>query len=1081
MPEKDEFIKEIVDRAEARGLAQEISEIFGRPEAPGIFCNRSLLPLLAAIVYRTFGGPLVFATASKAEELASDIELFLPGDTFFIPGAGPGRKIFSPCEDTEGERLRAAKALESGKVAVIGIDALIDRPPPVLPDDWPIVFEIGKEFEIEEIARLLVQAGYTREYEVEGWGRFAIRGGILDIFPTTAERPVRIEFAGERIESMREFNVVTQVSMDSIESVRVYPASEGTCDMRVINLERGFFFLVDKEEIEAVLSEFARDFMGEEERADFGDWGRVIEVETLKAKGYPVLKGEPAKQFRGDISGALNEWRRLVCEGFELFLLLDGEGQILRARELWEQQVEQYPAPRMGVGRLSRGFVLPERRLALYTSSDLLGRSPQKRTVSKPSGGAPVSSYAELEPGCFVVHVDEGIGVFKGLVSREVLGVVREYLLIEYAKEDRLYVPTTQIDRIQRYIGIEKPEVHRLKGTTWGRVKSRARRSAEATARRLLELYADRMSRTGFAFSPDSPWQRELEESFEYEDTPDQARATEQVKSDMESERLMDRLVCGDVGYGKTEVAVRASMKSVLDSKQVAVLVPTTVLANQHLETFRRRLAPFPIRVEMLSRFLSKEAQNKIIRGIRSGEVDIVIGTHRLLQEDVIFKDLGLLVIDEEQKFGVEQKEKLRTLVNKGDTLTMTATPIPRTLQMSLSGIKEISIIDTPPEERRPVATYIGKFDVKVVERALKYELARGGQVFYVHNRVSTIEKTAEFIRGLIPGVPVAIAHGQMEEDELERVMLEFSKGLRRVLVCTSIVESGLDLPNVNTLIVDRAERLGLAQMYQLRGRVGRGPTKAYAYFFYPSRMVLTGEARARLATIAEMTPLGSGIRLALRDLEIRGAGNLLGREQSGHIEAVGFELYCEMLREAVDDLRGQKARRVEEAVIEIPIDAYIPEEYISDEGSRVEQYRRLLIAGRSGKVDDFERELVDRFGGLPVPVLNMLKIERLKVKAGRAAFEAISFRNDELVFKHRHGKSDHCPAAALSAINNGFCEVGDVFIDSRNETLCLKLRLGKVKKRQELLLKWLEIIIDDTIISRVDKFSSVEGLTIAG
>ncbi len=466
----------------------------------------------------------------------------------------------------------------------------------------------------------------------------------------------------------------------------------------------------------------------------------------------------------------------------------------------------------------------------------------------------------------------------------------------------------------------------------------------------------------GIRFLGDGVWQNELESSFPYDETPDQERTIEEVKADMESETVMDRLVCGDVGYGKTEVALRAAMKAVMDSKQVAVLVPTTVLARQHYETFSERMAPFPVRVAMLSRFLTREEQAVVAESVKRGETDMVIGTHRMLQDDVTFKDLGLLVVDEEQRFGVEQKEKLRRLKREVDTLTLTATPIPRTLQMSISGVRDVSIIDTPPEDRHPVATYVGEFDMDLVRHAINYEVARDGQVFFVHNRIDSIGRAADRIRSEFPDISIAVAHGRMGEDDLERVMLDFADGKHQLLMCTTIIESGLDLPNVNTLIVDGADRLGLAQLYQIRGRVGRGGKRAYAYLFYPHREVLTGTAVARLSTISEMTPLGSGMRIALRDLEIRGAGNLLGAEQSGQIEAVGFELYCELLKEAVEILKGEAPVPARDASIEIPVDAYIPESYISEEETRVEEYRRLIVAGRAGTIDEFSSELVDRF-----------------------------------------------------------------------------------------------------------------------
>jgi transcription-repair coupling factor (superfamily II helicase) len=745
-----------------------------------------------------------------------------------------------------------------------------------------------------------------------------------------------------------------------------------------------------------------------------------------------------------------------------VFLLLDGPGQVERARELWHEKAVSVPEPRMGVGSLRRGFAIPPLGVALFTSSDLVGGRTRPRRPRRVSSGEPVTSYAELEIGKHVVHVDQGIGVYRGLEPREVLGVTREYLIIEYAGGDRLYVPTAQLSKVQRYVGAESPKVHRLRGKEWARSRRSARRSAEKTARELLQLYMERKSVPGFTFSPDGPWQVELESSFPYTDTPDQARAVREVKVDMESGAVMDRLVCGDVGYGKTEVAVRAAMKAVLDSKQVAVLVPTTVLAKQHLETFTERLAPFPVKVKMLSRFLPRREQAEVAERVRKGEVDLLIGTHRMLQDDISFKNLGLLVVDEEQKFGVEDKERLRRMMRTVDTLTLTATPIPRTLQMSISGVRDVSIIDTPPEERHPVATYVGEFDMELVRSAVEYETARGGQVFYVHNRVESIRVAAERLRAEFPCLSIAYAHGRMDEEDLERVMLEFAEGAHDVLVCTTIIESGLDLPNVNTLVVERADLLGLAQLYQIRGRVGRSGKRAYAYLFYPARASLTDAAVARLATISEMTPLGSGMRVALRDLEIRGAGNLLGAEQSGQIEAVGFEMYCQLLKESVEILKGDVPVATEEASLEVPVDAYIPEDYISDQETRVEEYRRLISAGRTGTIDDFSAELEDRFGEPPEAVRRLLELERLKWKAATAGFETVTLRGNELQIRSFPEREGSLALAAGCAARHDFCADRGIYADEEARTLYLKLRFGEVNNRQEELLMWLNLIIDD-------------------
>jgi transcription-repair coupling factor (superfamily II helicase) len=1062
----DNPLELILEKAMEPAFSRGIARYLERPGRASVHASESVLPLLAALVYRLGGGPLLVAYAGEAGRLAEDIDSFLPGESYHLPGGALSGDWFRPYDEAVGRRLKAARALEKGKVAVAGVEALLGGMPYELPEPWPIEISAGSEFELQKMLQLLVDGGYRREYTVEGWGKFALRGGILDIFPSTAERPVRLELVGDRVESLREFNLVTQRSLDNLDRVELFPATAVQGDGACGKLEGLRVLAVNPDVVEARAREFCTEVGREPFPADQGlleDWGTVLPVVTLgDARPRQVrLPGGPVKEFRGDLHAAVGEWKKLAADRTDVILLLDGKGQVDRARELWEEEGAGRRAPRMGVGSLSRGFAIPELKVALFTTADLVGRRERRRAARKVSSGSPVTNYAELEVGGYAVHVDQGIGVYRGLTSRHVLGVTREYLLLEYAGGDRLYVPTAQLEKVQRYVGSEAPAVHRLRGREWSQARRKARRSAERTARELLQLYLERKSREGFAFSTDTPWQRELEDSFEYVDTPDQARAVREVKIDMESKTAMDRLVCGDVGYGKTEVAIRAAMKAAMDSKQVAVLVPTTVLAKQHLETFKRRLAPFPVRVAMLSRFLSKKEQERVAQEARRGRVDVIIGTHRMLQEDIAFKDLGLLVVDEEQKFGVVHKERLRRLSRNVDTLTLTATPIPRTLQMSLSGVRDVSIIDTPPEDRHPIATYVGEFDMELVKSAVNYEVARNGQVFYVHNRIQSIKRVADALRAALPGVPIAVAHGRMDEDELEQVMLQFADGLYSVLVCTTIIESGLDLPNVNTLIVDRSDRLGLAQLYQIRGRVGRAMRRAYAYFFYPHRSVLTDTALARLATLTEMTPLGSGMRVAMRDLEIRGAGNLLGAEQSGHIEAVGFELYCQLLREAVDILKGEKPPPAREAAVELPVDAYIPEDYVSDQEARVELYRRLVVAGRAGALDEFATELEDRFGDVPATVGLMIETERMKYAAGGTGLESVTMRGDELMLKCYPGEEPELESISERAVGLKIVGSDGVYTDQASRTLYLKLSFEDEANRQSTLVNWLKKLIE--------------------
>ena len=1066
----EDIAGQVLERALEWERSRDIAERARKPAGTRVFTSEALVPLLAAVLYRLVGGPLVVAVAKDSAELAADIECFIPGECFHLPGGGPGGDWLRPYDEAVGQRLKAAQALSTGKVAVVGVEALSGGMPDALAEPWPLNIKTGDELDLESTLQLLVEGGYQREYTVEGWGRFAVRGGILDIFPSTSDRPVRIELLGDRVESLREFNVVSQRSSSAVDSVEVFPAQDISTPTPALPPEGGggnLVLAVNPGIIEARAIEFANDAGLEPPESEvIPSWGSVLAVETIGGTQQGVIEfpGGSAHEYRGNLNAAVDAWKKLIAGGTDVFLLLDGKGQVDRARELWLEAGRTSGAPLAGTGTLRRGFEIPELGLALFTSADLLGRRERPRPPRRVSSGTPVSSYAELEVGGYVVHIDQGIGVYRGLTSQQVIGVTREYLLIEYAGNDKLYVPTSQLDKVQRYVGTENPTVHKLRAREWTRSRKAARRSAEKTARELLQLYMERKSRRGFSFSQDAPWQQELEQSFPYEDTPDQARAVGEVKADMEGEFAMDRLICGDVGYGKTEVAVRAAMKAALDSKQVAVLVPTTVLARQHFETFRERFAPFPVKVEMLSRFLSRKEQDAVVGRARRGETDVLIGTHRMLQEDVAFKELGLLVVDEEQKFGVVHKERLRRLQTNVDTLTLTATPIPRTLQMSISGVRDVSIIDTPPEDRHPVATYVGELDLELIGHAINYEVARGGQVFYVHNRVQSIKRVAEMLRTSLPGVSVAVGHGQMDEDDLERVMLEFADGVHDVLVCTTIIESGLDLPNVNTLVVDRADRLGLSQLYQIRGRVGRSGKRAYAYLFYPHREVLSDTAVARLTTISEMTPLGSGMRVALRDLEIRGAGSLLGAEQSGQIEAVGFELYCELLKEAVDILKGEAPAAAAEAVVELPVDAYIPDDYISEEETRVEEYRRLIVAARAGTLSEFAGELEDRFGDAPTPVRQLLDLESMRIKAAKAGLESATTRGDELQLKFSRADERAILMVTNFAESEGMVAEGGSYYDLESRTLYLKLRFAEVNNRQEVLLMWLNSIIDDII-----------------
>jgi transcription-repair coupling factor (superfamily II helicase) len=741
----------------------------------------------------------------------------------------------------------------------------------------------------------------------------------------------------------------------------------------------------------------------------------------------------PGPRYGGQLKRVLEDCRSMTDEGQRVVLVSRQArrlSQLLTERGIHATPVADVPKPPLArsltlvQGTLAEGWRL---RIAegelqsiicnLLTDTEIFGWArPLPRRAPKPRAITPEAFFSDVAPGDYVVHIEHGIGLFQGLTKLTVGGTQHEYLQVDYAAGDKLYVPIHQVDRLSRYVGVgdRPPVVHRLGTTDWARVKARAKRAVEDIAKDLLELYSAREVIPGHAFPPDTPWQAELETAFPYIETKDQLAAVEAVKADMEQGKPMDRLVCGDVGYGKTEVALRAAFKAVMDSKQVALLVPTTILAQQHHQTFLERLKPFPVEVEMLSRFRSRKEQKKVLERLRKGQVDIVIGTHRLLQKDVAFKDLGLLIIDEEQRFGVTHKEKLKQMRKEVDVLTLTATPIPRTLHMSLMGVRDMSTIETPPEERLPIATHVGEYDESLIRKAILRELARGGQVYFVHNRVQGIRQMAQRLDKIVPEASLTIGHGQMPERELEQAMLDFAAGEVDVLVCTSIIQNGLDIPNVNTLIVNRADRFGLAQLYQLRGRVGRSAVRAYAYFLHGRHQRLSETARKRLQTILEASELGAGFRIAMRDLEIRGAGELLGARQHGHIAAVGFDLYCRMLAQAVRELKGEEPSELlgEAAAylqplqsgvqINLPLAVSLPEDYVPDEKLRLHLYRRLAGLSTLAKVDDMSQELEDRFGELPEETVNLLYQLRLKILAMAAGVQAISTEEGQVVIKAR-------------------------------------------------------------------------------
>lgn len=724
------------------------------------------------------------------------------------------------------------------------------------------------------------------------------------------------------------------------------------------------------------------------------------------------VRSRPPETFHGKLERFVSAVRRRRREGWRIVIIASTESRAQRIQEVLED--EEIPATWLNkaAATLPLGSVvvtaadvhvgceLPDDKLLVLTELEVFGQQKRRQRTQRRTGST--VRLDDLRVGDLVVHVNHGVGRYKGVETLVIGGAHKDYLLVEYAGDDKLYVPTDQVHLLQKYVGVEgqTPRLNKLGGNEWARAKQRVQQSVRELAQGLLKLYAEREALPGYAFSPDTVWQQQFEEAFPFEETPDQKRAIEEIKADMERPRPMDRLLCGDVGFGKTEVAMRAAFKAVMDARQVAVLVPTTILAQQHLRTFRERFAPYPVRIEGLSRFQSPAEQAKVIKGIAEGTVDIVIGTHRLLSKDVVFKDLGCVVVDEEQRFGVAQKERLKELRRTVDVLTLSATPIPRTLHMAMVGVRDMSLIETPPEDRFPIRTYVSEYDEDLIREAILREVGRGGQVYFVHNRVLDIDRIAGRLQELVPEVRIAVAHGQMNEDVLEQVMLDFLNHEIDVLVCSTIIETGMDIANVNTLIVNEADRLGLAQLYQLRGRVGRSNRVAYAYFTYRRDKILSEDAEKRLQAIREFTELGSGFKIAMRDLEIRGAGNLLGPEQHGFIASVGFELYCKLLEDAVREVKGEVRHEAPEPVIDLNVDAYVSDDYVADPQQKVEVYKRVAGLKTVDEVVDFQEELEDRFGPVPPPVRNLLAVAKLRVLAKELGVEAISGAAEEVVIR---------------------------------------------------------------------------------
>jgi transcription-repair coupling factor (superfamily II helicase) len=1060
----------------------------------------ALRPFLATGLVRA-GKPVLVVTATtrEAEQLVAELgDLIDPAGVVYYPSweTLPHERL-SPRSDTVGRRLAVLRRLchpgtdaTTGPVQVVVAPVRSVLQPQVkgLGDLVPVELTVGSTAEIDDVVAGLVGAAYSRVDLVEKRGEFAVRGGIVDVFPPTEEHPLRVEFFGDEVDEIRSFAVADQRTISKVDRLWAPPCRELllTDEVRARAAELGqthpqLLEITDKlaqgiavEGMEALIPALvdelellvdlmpadtrvlvldperararAHDLVATSEEFLAASWATAASGGQapidLQAASYHSLadvrtharergqawwtfspfglddevpsSAQPAPSYRGDVAKAFTDIARWRSEGHAVAVVHVGHGPAQRMVEALGEQdvparlVEDIPPGHqldpavvtITCGNLGHGLVDTGRGLAILTGEDIVGTKASVRD----KGAMPVRRKRQIDPlelkaGDYVVHEQHGVGRFVEMKQREVQGAIREYLVLEYGPSkrggpaDRLFVPADTLDQVTRYVGGEQPSLDRLGGGDWTKRKNKARKAVREIAAELIKLYAARQATQGHAFGPDTPWQRELEDAFPFHETPDQLTTVDEVKADMERTVPMDRLICGDVGYGKTEIAVRAAFKAVQDGKQVAVLVPTTLLVNQHLTTFSERMSGFPINLKPLSRFQTDKEAAETIAGLADGTVDVVVGTHRLFNADTRFKDLGLIIVDEEQRFGVEHKEAMKRLRTSVDVLSMSATPIPRTLEMAITGIREMSTITTPPEERHPVLTYVGGYEDRQVVAAVRRELLRDGQVFYIHNRVSSIEKAAAKIRELVPEARVATAHGQMGEHQLEQVMLDFWEKNFDVLVCTTIVESGIDVSNANTMIIERSDTLGLSQLHQLRGRVGRSRERAYAYFLYPTEKPLTETAHERLATLAQHSDLGGGMAIAMKDLEIRGAGNLLGGEQSGHIADVGFDLYVRLVGEAVRDFRsdGGAPEQLEEVRIELPVEAHLPHDYIPSERLRLEIYKRLAEVRTDADVDEIVGELQDRYGEPPEQVTALLLVARFRARVRQAGVKEVT------------------------------------------------------------------------------------------
>ena len=1049
-------------------------------------------------------------------------------------------EFMSPPESIERDRIKSIYKIISGTPDIIlaTVDSVIRKLPS---KDFflkkGLALTADEEYPFDDIISTLVQYGYTRETRVDSFGQFSVKGSIIDIHLSSFENPVRLDFFGDTLESIREFDIETQLSagLDTHKKIIVYPRREliffnkeknalreklktkftGNMDLpddftrwiknenhieKIPGLEDYFHEITDSSSIIEFLAGDATIIMLEwpglisrknrtlknyediYERknkeiyctlpSDLLDFDALenVQKKSLSLQTFTSSSGslnwnmKSIKNYQGRIKSVREEIDEKISDGWEIILTTSFEGQARRLSDLFSElnadsNFDKYnpgESVNIVISPLSTGVELGESKTLIITDHEIFGKSYRKRKHFKSKSSRPIETFLDLKPGDYVVHINHGIGIFRSIERMAAGGVERDFILIDYAEEDKLYVSLDQISLVQKYIGTEgrKPRIDALgKKSAWNKIKQRVKESVEEIAKELIQIYSKRSALKGFRFPPDTQWQEEFESLFEFEETPDQLTAIEDVKDDMETDKPMDRLVCGDVGFGKTEVAIRASFKAVMAGKQVAILVPTTILAMQHYETFKKRFKPYPITVDMISRFRTRGEIIKIKSKLASAEIDIIIGTHAILTADVNIKNIGLLIIDEEQRFGVKHKEQLKKFRTIVDVLTLSATPIPRTLHISMAGIRDLTIIATPPESRQAIETYVLEENPDILREAILNEISRGGQIFYVYNRVQTIETQMILLKKLVPEATFCVAHGQMHEHELEDIMIDFMNKKYDVLISTTIIESGLDIPNVNTIIINRADTFGLSQLYQLKGRVGRSTRQAYAYLFYPRHASLTEEAQKRLQVIAEYSELGSGFKIAMKDLEIRGAGNILGHEQSGSIMDVGFDLYCQMLEDEIKMLKGEEVKEYFRTSLFIKTDFFIPDSYMNDDKQKIEFYKRFESCETVDEVEILEAELLDRFGTPPSEVKTLVELEKIRAIASSLRISEVLEENNKI--KIRISSLCVIPGEKLAS---SISKDKRLTLDPKDlELLIFKFNEKEAEKKLAELKKWLQ------------------------